>query len=142
MTDSQYCGTVQFWKNFIKYLYCLFLIKSVIFETDAKCSPLWICSLFNKARTLKTDLLQFKPIQDGPFWGCSRMEEGKRGPLPYKICHTYPTMMKLGTTLLKEDPKIMNVKHLLSSAGISIFSLEISNFCCIRKYKYKLHFDA
>ena len=30
---------------------------------------------------------------------------GQKGPLP-KICHTYPTMMKLGSyTLPKEDPK-------------------------------------
>ena len=43
------------------------------------------------------------PIQDGPFWGCSRMGGG----LP-KICHTYPTMMKLGTVIpyLKKTPKI------------------------------------
>ena len=42
----------------------------------------------------------FNPIQDGPIWGFS-----KKAPLP-KICHTYPTMMKLGSyTLPKEDPK-------------------------------------
>ena len=42
------------------------------------------------------------PIQDGLFLGCSRMGGGERGtkrpPLP-KICHTYPTMMKLGTVI-------------------------------------------
>ena len=32
--------------------------------------------------------------------------------------------------------------HLLSSADISIFSPEISKFCCINKYKDRLHFDA
>ena len=33
------------------------------------------------------------------WWG------DKKAPLP-KICHTYPTMMKLGSyTLPKEDPK-------------------------------------
>ena len=37
------------------------------------------------------------PIQDGFFRGCSRMR-GQKGPLP-KICHTYPTMMKLGTVI-------------------------------------------
>ena len=42
------------------------------------------------------------PIQDGLFRGCSRMA---KNDLP-KICHTYPTMMKLGSyTLPKEDPK-------------------------------------
>ena len=46
------------------------------------------------------------PIQDGHFRCCS-LTGGRRGeaPLP-KICHTYPTMMKLGSyTLPKEDPE-------------------------------------
>ena len=39
------------------------------------------------------------PIKDGHFWGCSRMGwRGKKAPLP-KICHTYPTIMKLGTVI-------------------------------------------
>ena len=29
------------------------------------------------------------PIQDGLFWGCTRMGGGKKAPLP-KICHAYP----------------------------------------------------
>ena len=54
------------------------------------------------------------PIRDGLFWGCPRMGEGKKAPPPppppppplTKICHTYPTKMKLGSyTLPKEDPK-------------------------------------
>ena len=33
-------------------------------------------------------------------------EWGAKSPPPSKICHTYPTMMKLGSyTLPKEDPK-------------------------------------
>ena len=32
-----------------------------------------------------------------PFWGCSQIG-GKKVPLP-KICHTYPTMIKLGTII-------------------------------------------
>ena len=44
------------------------------------------------------------PIQDVPFWGCSRMGEVKRLPLT-KTCHTYPTMMKLGTVI----PYLKNV---------------------------------
>ena len=52
----------------------------------------------------------FNPIQDGLFWGCSRIGGGgckKTPPLP-KICHTYPTMMKLGivTPCLKKIQKI------------------------------------
>ena len=42
----------------------------------------------------------FNPIQDGHLRGCSRNGEGtKMPPLP-KICHTYPTMKKLGTVIL------------------------------------------
>ena len=47
------------------------------------------------------------PIQDGLFWDYSWMGGGQKGPLP-KICHTYPTMMKLGTVIpyLKKIQKI------------------------------------
>ena len=34
-----------------------------------------------------------------------------------------------------------NVTHTLNSADISIFSVEISKFCYIKKYRYRLHFD-
>ena len=39
-------------------------------------------------------------------------------------------------TLTKEDPKNT---HTLSSAEISIFSQEISTFCYIKKYRYRLY---
>ena len=54
------------------------------------------------------------PIQDGHFRGCSRMRGGrgggrKKASFP-KICHTYSTMMKLGSyTLPKEDPKNVSI---------------------------------
>ena len=50
----------------------------------------------------------FSPIQDGSFWGCSRMGGGTKGsPVP-KIFYTYPTMMKLGTVIpyIKKTQKI------------------------------------
>ena len=54
-------------------------------------------------------LLQYSinPIQDGPFWGCSRMGRAKKAPLS-KICHKYPTIMKLDTVIpyLKKTQKI------------------------------------
>ena len=65
-------------------------------------------------------------------------------PLP-KICYTCPTMMKLGATILylKKIQKYINgVKHPLILTDINSFSLEISNFCCIRKNKQKLHFKT
>ena len=49
---------------------------------------------------LQTSGYLFNPIQHRLFRGFSRIGEGgggaKRASLP-KICHTYPTMMKLGT---------------------------------------------
>ena len=41
---------------------------------------------------------KLNPIQDKHFRGCSRMVAPNRLPLP-KICHTYPTMMKLGAVI-------------------------------------------
>ena len=69
----------------------------------------------------------------------------KRGPLPKK-CHTYPTMMKLGTVLpyLKRSKKYIYINHVtfpLSSADSSIFSSEIRNLCCIKKCRYRLNFN-
>ena len=61
-----------------------------------------------------------------------------------KMCHTYPTMMKLGTVIpyLRKIKKINHMTHSLISADISNFSLEISKFCYIKKYMYRLHFDT
>ena len=49
----------------------------------------------------------FNPIQDGRFRGCSRMGGANSPSLP-KICHTYPTVMRLGTAIhyLKKIQKI------------------------------------
>ena len=63
----------------------------------------------------------------------------KRPPIP-KICYTYPTVMKLVTVInyLKKIQKIYEsrVTRPLTSADITIFSTEISKFCCIKKYGY------
>ena len=72
--------------------------------------------------------------------------EGEQKCALLKICHTYPTMVKLGTVipdLKKDKKKYMNhVTHFWSSAKISIFSSEINKFCSIKKYRYRLHFDT
>ena len=63
---------------------------------------------------------------------------GKKAHFP-KSCHTYPTMMNLGTVTpyLKRTQKYINhVAHPLSSAGINIFLSGISNVCYIKKYRY------
>ena len=72
-------------------------------------------------------------------WGVG----AKRPPLP-KICHTYPTMMKLCTVMpyLKNIRKLYHVTHPMSPANISSFLLEISKFGCIKKHMYRLHFDT
>ena len=80
--------------------------------------------------------LDFNQIPDRLFRGCSRMGVGaKRLPLP-KICHAYPTMMKLCTVMpyLKKIEKLYHVTHSMSPANISSFLLEISKFGCIKKH--------
>ena len=69
--------------------------------------------------------------------------------------HEWPTSLKSVTHIFhnyetwhsyaipKEGPKnIWITWHLLSSAGISIFSQEISKFCYIKKYGYRFHLSA
>ena len=57
---------------------------------------------------VKLSNLQLNPIQDGPFWGCSRMGGRQKGPPLPKICHSYPAIMKIGTVIpyLKKIQKI------------------------------------
>ena len=54
-------------------------------------------------------------------------------------------MMKVGRVIpyLKNIQKYMNhVTEPLDSAKISVFSPEIRKYCYIKKYRYRLHFDA
>ena len=68
------------------------------------------------------------------------MRVGQKGPLP-KICHTYPTMMKLDT--VKEHPKIYKSRETtMSSADISIYLPEVCKFYYIKKYRYRFYFDT
>ena len=65
-------------------------------------------------------------LKDGGWGG--RKTSGSSHP---KICHRYPTMIKLGRVIpyLKRFKKCTNhVTHPLSSADISTFSPEISKF--------------
>ena len=63
-------------------------------------------------------------------------EGSKNASTPYNVSHSF--------TIPEEDRKnyMNHVTHPLSSADISIFLLEISKFCCIKKYRYRLHFDT
>ena len=88
---------------------------------------------------------RFNPIQNRLFRGCSQVAwgVGKKTPslnLPH-ISHNDETWHSY--ILRKEDPKnIFHVTHPLSSANVSIFSPEISNFCYIKKFRYRLQFDT
>ena len=90
--------------------------------------------------------LPVNAIQDGHFRGCSPMRGGRKDtpPLP-KICHTYPTMIKLATIIpyLKKIQKIYEWRDTPPEfCWHQHFSLEISKFCYIKKYKYRLYFDT
>ena len=75
----------------------------------------------------------------GFFRAAHRWEWGKDPHLP-KICHTYPTMMKVGTVIPYPKKKVQrrskkymkHVKHSLSSADISIFHRKSLNFAISR----------
>ena len=62
-------------------------------------------------------------------------------PLP-KTYHTYPARMKHATVIYYLNKTQKYTKHVtqpLSSVDINIFPLEISSFCYIKKYRYRLH---
>ena len=124
-----------------------FAPTSLIFQLQQEVSKFDdICVSWSSPKTdLETKLLSlenrsFNPIQDGLFWGCSRMEGAFLAPLP-KIRLTYPTMMKLGTVI----PYLRKIQKMHKSRDTSlefIFSSEISKFCYIKKYTYRLDFDT
>ena len=69
----------------------------------------------------------------------------KKLPSLPKICHIYSTMMKLGAVipyLKKIQQTYKSHDTPLSSADISNYSPEISNFCYIKKHGYRLHFNT
>ena len=79
-------------------------------------------------------------VQDGLLGG----SHGWGGQTPLsKICHiSYNDETWHSYTLRKKRSKkcVNHVTHLLSSTDISNFSPEISKFCYIKKYMYRLHF--
>ena len=80
---------------------------------------------------------------NGLFWA-GHVWGAKNTPLP-EVCSAYPTKMKLGTVMpyLKEIQRFINhVTHPFSSADINIFPPEISKFCYIETYKYRLDFGT
>ena len=69
---------------------------------------------------------------------------GKKAPLS-RICHKYPTMMKLGTLIpnLKKVQKIYKSRVTpLEFCWYQHFLPEIRKFCHIKKYIYRFYFDT
>ena len=69
---------------------------------------------------------------------------GKKAPLP-KNCHTYPTMMKLGTVI----PNLKKIQKIYESRDThpdfswhQHFLNRISKFCYIKNDRYRWHFDT
>ena len=88
--------------------------------------------------------LLLNPIQDGSYWGCLQMRESKKA-LFLEICHTYPTVMKFATVIpyLKKILKTCRSRDTpLEFCWHQHFSPEISNFCWIKKFWCRLHFDT
>ena len=83
----------------------------------------------------------FNPIQDGLFRGCSRME-GAPSLKSVKHILQWWNLAQLCFTQRRSKKYMNHVTHPLNFAGISIFSRDISKFCYIKKYRYRLHFDT
>ena len=114
-------------------------------------SSLWLLSnasyFFKKGKNRNNSPTssEFNPIQDGLSRGCSRMGGSLFASLPPKIRHTYPTMMKLGTVI----PYLRKIKKIYKSPDTFLdscrhrhFLPEISKFCHIKNYTYRLDFDT
>ena len=72
---------------------------------------------YSATKPLFLDENGINPIQNGLFWGCSRIKGGggvRKGPPP-KILHSYPTMMKLGTVM----PDLKKIQRLYESRDTS-----------------------
>ena len=90
----------------------------------------------------------FNANQHGLFQGCSRMGcsrvGAKMSPSLKSATHTLQrwnlAQLYLTERILKDY--MSHVTHSLSSADIIIFLLEISKFCCIKKYRFRFHLDA
>ena len=81
------------------------------------------------------------PIENGLFQGCSRMGEGAKGHPLLKICHAYDTIMQISTVIpyLKKIQKIYESRDTaLRFSWHEHFLPEISNFCYIKNYRYRL----
>ena len=90
--------------------------------------------LFTCMYDLKTD----------EFLGLSLLRMGFFAAAPKNLSHIFynDETWQLYLTQRRSKKYMNHVTHPLSSADISIFSSEISKFCYIMKYRYRLYFDT
>ena len=106
------------------------------------------CMFFIIVHGKKQKTQNFNPIQDGLSWACSWIGEGGGGgkvpPSLKSVTHIlqWSNLAQLYLTQRSSKKYMNHVTHPLSSADISIFSPEISKFCYIKKYRYRLYFDT
>ena len=94
----------------------------------------------------RTSTLNFLTLFRMGFFGAAHGWGGEpKSPPPSKICHTYPTMIKLGTDI----PYLKKFQKLYESPDTPFafcwhqhFLPEISKFFYIKKYRYRFHLDT
>ena len=122
-------------------------IPEQLFYRTAPCGCFQMPVIFLKKRKTETILqppLSLILFRMG-FFGAVHGWGGAFLPHPPKIHHTYPTMMKLGTVIpyLRKIKKMYKSRDtFLDSCGHRHFLPEISKFCHIKNYTYRLDFDT
>ena len=132
--------------NFIFSL--IYLLFSLLEPFDKKAKKLQKAELcFFYFFVIKFCFIFLNPIQDAVFRGRSQRGRGAKRPPPSieSVTHILQwwNLPQLYLTQRRSKNYMDHMTHSLSSAEISsIFSPEISKFCFIKKYRYRLYFDT
>ena len=107
----------------INLLWFILEFKCFTLTGKSKCTIIFeekksLC--INHGKIMSTTKYRITPSHILQWWNLAQLYLSQRGSKKY----------------------INHVTHHLSSADISIFSLEISKFCYIKKYRYRFHFDT
>ena len=82
----------------------------------------------------------FDSMQDGLFWDCSWIRGRQKDLPPNNLSHiSYIDETWHSNTLPKKEPK--NIWIMWHTHWVFLTSVGTSEFCYIKKYMYKLHFD-
>ena len=104
------------------YLVLVYFIYVLYYIPSREKPPKKLRSCFHKKNIIKHFLTKekkgicFNAIQDGPFWGCSRMGVIKKPPPLPKIYHIYPATMKLGKVI----PYLKMIQKIYESCDTSL----------------------